>query len=158
MISPEYPYELKMKIYLDMCVYNRPFDYQGDEKIVLETNAFIYILEKIEKGEYELVCSEILLYENNKNPDLQRKVRITSYFSLAKEFVKIEKKDIERVKVLKKFGFCDIDAFHIAMAEKSKVNYFITCDKEIINIYRNNKRLIKTIIVGILEFISLDRR
>jgi len=42
--------------------------------------------------------------------------------------------------------------------EKSKVDYFITCDKEIINIYRNHKRLIKTVIVGILEFISLDRR
>ena len=147
-----------MKIYLDMCVYNRPFDYQGDEKIALETSAFIYILEKIEKGEYELVCSEILLYENDKNPDFQRKTRITSYFSLAKEFVKVEKKDIERVKVLKKIGFCDIDAFHVAMAKKSKANYFITCDKEIINIYKNHEHLIKTVIVGILDFISLDRR
>jgi hypothetical protein len=27
-----------MKIYLDMCVYNRPFDYQGDEKIAKRNN------------------------------------------------------------------------------------------------------------------------
>ena len=39
-----------MKLYLDLCVYNRAFDDQHQGRIALETNAFIYILEKVEKG------------------------------------------------------------------------------------------------------------
>jgi len=39
-----------LKLYLDLCVYNRPFDYQGQERVALETSAFIYLLEKVEKG------------------------------------------------------------------------------------------------------------
>ena len=53
-----------IKLYLDICVYNRPFDNQHQERIAVEISAFIYILEKVEKGEYELVLSEALVYEN----------------------------------------------------------------------------------------------
>lgn len=65
-----------MKLYLDLCVYNRPFDYQGQERVALETSAFIYILEKIEHAAYTLVASEALIYENIKKLDEQRKIRI----------------------------------------------------------------------------------
>ena len=65
-----------MKLYLDLCVYNRPFDYQGQERIALETSAFIYVLEMIERGAYNVIASEALLYENSKNPDEQKKVRV----------------------------------------------------------------------------------
>ena len=68
-----------MKLYLDLCVYNRPFDNQHQERIALETSAFIYILEKVEKGEYELIVSEALVYENSKNPNELRRSRLTSY-------------------------------------------------------------------------------
>ena len=46
---------MSMKLYLDLCVYNRPFDYQGQERIALETSAFIYILEMIERGAYNVI-------------------------------------------------------------------------------------------------------
>jgi len=67
-----------MKVYLDLCVYNRAFDDQHQERIALETNAFIYILEKVEKGKYEPVLSEALIYENDKNPDELRKIKVVS--------------------------------------------------------------------------------
>ena len=31
------------KLYLDLCVYNRPFDDQKQTRIALETNAFVYL-------------------------------------------------------------------------------------------------------------------
>ena len=34
-----------MRLYLDLCVYNRPFDSQKQERVALETSIFIYILE-----------------------------------------------------------------------------------------------------------------
>ena len=55
-----------MRLYFDLCVYNRPFDYQGQERVALETSAFIFLLDKIEKGYHVLIASDALIYENNK--------------------------------------------------------------------------------------------
>jgi len=94
-----------LKLYLDLCVHNRPFDNQHQERIALETNAFIYILEKVEKGEYELVASEALVYENSKNPDELRRLRLASYFCLAKDFIKTDCEDLEKGGYLVTLGF-----------------------------------------------------
>lgn len=145
-----------MKLYLDLCIYNRPFDYQGQERIALETSAFIYVLEMIEKGAYTLVVSEALVYENSKNPDEQRKIRVASYFHLAQEFIEINKSDLERVKSLKGLGFSDIDALHIALAERSNVDYFITCDVDIINQYKKHQAFMRVDVVSLTEFIGLE--
>lgn len=144
------------KLYLDLCVYNRPFDYQGQDRIALETSAFIYILEKIEMGTYILAASEMLVYENNKNPNKERKIRISTYFDLAKEFIKIDKPDIERAKDLKNMGFSDVDSLHIALAEKSNVNYFVTCDDDMIKLYKKAKNTIKVEIVNLIELIRSE--
>lgn len=96
-----------------------------------KTSAFIYLLEKVEKGSYVLIVSEALIYENNKNPNEQRKQRVASYFSLAREFVVTDGSDVERVNFLRELGFSDIDALHIALAEKCRADYFVTCDDNI---------------------------
>ncbi len=145
-----------MKLYLDLCVYNRPFDYQRHEKIALETSAFMYVLEMIEKGAYSLIVSEALIYENNKNPDEIRKARVASYFQLAKEIIKIGDSEIERASYLKSFGFTDIDALHIALAEKSGADYFVTCDADIIKLYKRHRNFVKINVVGLTEFIGRE--
>jgi len=145
-------------LYLDLCVYNRPFDYQGQERVALETSAFIYLLEKIEKGSHVLIASEALIYENNKSPDEQRKVRVASYFNLAREFVEADFSDEERVNVLKELGFPDIDALHVASAEKSRADYFVTCDDDIIKLYKRHKDLIKVNIISLIELVGLEVR
>lgn len=145
-----------MKLYLDLCVFNRPFDYQGQNRVALETSIFTYIIEKIETGAYNLVTSEALLYENNKNPDSLRNSRIATYFELAQELIEINNSDIARVEVLKEFGFSDIDALHISLAERSHADYFITCDDDITNCYKKHKDVIKVDIVSLTEFIGLE--
>ena len=147
-----------MKIYLDLCVYNRPFDDQGQERVALETSAFIYLLEKIEKGSHILITSEALIYENNKSLNEQRKVRVASYFALAREFVGADFSDAERVNFLKELGFPDIDALHVALAEKSRADYFVTCDDDIIKSYKRHKDLVKANIVSLIELVSLEVR
>ncbi|MGL4209325.1 MAG: hypothetical protein ACRCTY_08050 [Candidatus Adiutrix sp.] len=58
----------KPKIYLDNCCYNRPFDDQSHIKIRLETEAKLYIQASVREGEYYLVWSYMLDYENSDNP------------------------------------------------------------------------------------------
>jgi len=145
-----------MKLYLDLCVYNRPFDYQGQERVALETGAFIYLIDQIEKGRYSLVCSEALVYENSKNPDNMRRERISSYFDLAQEFIALEESDFERAKVLRTMGFSDMDALHIASAEKGGIDFFITCDDWIVNLYKRNVHNVKVEVINLLEFVTKE--
>ena len=56
-----------MKIYLDNCSYNRPFDDQTQMKIHLETEAKLYIQASVRDGKYDLVWSYMLDYENDEN-------------------------------------------------------------------------------------------
>jgi len=52
----------------------------------LETNAFVYLLDQIENAEYTTLNSEILRYENGRDPDSDRRERVHSYLTLAKEY------------------------------------------------------------------------
>jgi hypothetical protein len=62
-----------MRIYLDNCTFNRPFDDQSFIRIRLESEAKLHIQEKIKSGEIELVWSYILEFENEQNPFDERK-------------------------------------------------------------------------------------
>jgi hypothetical protein len=51
----------KMRIYLDTCVYCRPFDDQSQDRIEKETKAFIEILKLAEMGKVTIVSSDVLI-------------------------------------------------------------------------------------------------
>ena len=44
-----------MRVYLDMCYYNRPYDDQSQIKVSLETQAKLHIQDQIQKKQLELV-------------------------------------------------------------------------------------------------------
>jgi hypothetical protein len=148
---------INTRLYLYLCVYNRPFDYQGQELVALETSAFIYVLEMTEQGACTLIGSDALWYENEKNPNEDRKVRIRSYFSLSKDFVTFDVADIPRMRALKRLGFADIDALHIALAEKARADYFVTCDYDMIRCYsRKNIGRIHVPIKSLTETVAME--
>jgi len=57
-----------MKIYLDNCSFNRPFDDQASMRIKLETDAKLYIQEQVKQHVLHLTWSYMLEYENSMNP------------------------------------------------------------------------------------------
>lgn len=144
------------RIYLDNCVYNRPFDDQSQRRIFLETIAFITLLELVEKGKIETINSDALVYENRMTFDPDRKIRIESYLSFAKHVVKLSQGTILRAKELIELNFRAMDALHIAMSEEGKAEYFITCDDNIIKKGKRWKEKLKTEIMGILEFMAME--
>ena len=52
----------RMRLYLDNCTFNRPFDDQNQLKIKLETEAKLFIQQGFIMGIYDLVWSYILEY------------------------------------------------------------------------------------------------
>ena len=62
-----------MKIYLDNCCFNRPFDDQLQLRIKLESEAKLKIQNEIKEGGFQLVWSYILQSEKEANPYGERR-------------------------------------------------------------------------------------
>lgn len=124
-----------MRVYLDACVYNRPFDDQSQPRIWLETLAFTVILQMVESREITLVSSSVLAYENSRNPFLQRRtwvndcLRLAEYTQLVNQAIRLRAQEIEQQ------GLKPIDALHLACAKAAQADYFITCDDKVIRRY-----------------------
>ncbi len=71
------------RVYLDTCVYNRPFDDQAQPRGWLETLAFSVILQMIEDGSVALVTSTVVSYENSLYPDHIARTWVTRCLALA---------------------------------------------------------------------------
>ena len=56
-----------MRVYLDNCCYNRPYDDQSQLRISLESQAKLHVQGMIKDGEIQLASSYMLMYENSKN-------------------------------------------------------------------------------------------
>ena len=128
-----------MKVYLDACCLNRPFDDQSQPRVRLETEAISLILEKLHQSEWEWIGSEILLHEVGQNPDLENRQRALSFASLAHQVVEISEKTLRRAEELEKAGFDSYDAVHLASAEIGKVDVFLTTDDQILKIAARKK-------------------
>jgi hypothetical protein len=98
-----------MKIYLDNCCFNRPFDDQSQIRIRLEAEAKLKIQEEVQSGKFQLVWSYILDYENNKNPYQERKIRIKRWKNYAKVDIEENAEIIETAELLNKKGLRKID-------------------------------------------------
>ncbi len=120
------------KIYLDTNIYNRPFDDQAQVRIKLETIAIFSVLQRIKNGEYSLLWSFIIDYENSLNPydDVRQEIAMAS--SLANETVVPDEFIAVKAKEFEAIGIKPRDAVHLACALKGGAEYFLTCDDKLI--------------------------
>ena len=72
-----------MKIYLDNCCYNRPFDDQTQERIHLESEAILTILQRGQIGVYTIVGSNILDLEIERMHDIVKRQRVKELYKVA---------------------------------------------------------------------------
>lgn len=121
-----------MKLYLDNCMFNRPFDDQSNIKILLEAEAKLKIQENIRLGLYELIWSYMLDYENEKNPFRERREQIGKWKKYARTDMDAEDGIIQLANSLHHLGLKKFDALHIACAVAAGADYFLTTDKGIL--------------------------
>jgi predicted nucleic acid-binding protein len=137
-----------MKIYLDTCCLNRPFDDQRQPRIRLEAEAVTLVLEKIRQREWNWVGSEVLMYEIEQTANTERKERLLFLAQEANQTVEISEKIIERAEALSSLGFGEYDALHLASAESAKVDVFLTTDDPLQTIANRNKKRLSSLIVS----------
>lgn len=131
-----------MKLYLDNCCFNRPFDDQTQLKIHLETQAKLAIQDMILKGKHSLVWSYMLEYENSCNPYEIRRDSIIKWKDIAGIYIEENENILNMAEALLTKGLKAKDAIHVACAAESKCDYFLTTD---VGILKKNIDIVKVI-------------
>jgi hypothetical protein len=121
-----------MRIYLDNCCYNRPFDDQRNLTTALETFAKLQIQALMRSGILEYVWSDSLCHEVEKNPFPRRCQSIVSWLGGAAVYIETTDDVIERAKEFVEIGVKKMDALHLASAAKAGCDWFFTTDKGIL--------------------------
>ncbi len=124
-----------MRIYLDNCCYNRPYDDQSQLRISLETQAKLYIQDLIRQQKLDLVSSYVLWYENSQNPFEIRKRSISEFIQKNTiEYIDIDKAEEIKRKAdeIMKTGVKTKDAYHVACAIYANCDYFFTTDDRLL--------------------------
>jgi hypothetical protein len=121
-----------LKVYLDNCVFNRPFDDQSQIRIKLETEAKLFIQDQIKQQRIGLIWSYILQLENAHNPFEERRVAIRQWQSLSQMDIGETETVLRKAHLIQALGLKSKDALHIACAIEAEANCFITTDDLII--------------------------
>lgn len=121
-----------VRIYLDNCCFNRPYDNQEQMTIFLETEAKLYIQNLIKEKKLELVWSYILDFENYANQNEEKRELIQDWLNYSICDIEENIEVIDYSKQLNEIGLDYYDSLHIACAIFAECNYFITTDSRIL--------------------------
>ena len=122
-----------MKVYLDNCAFNRPFDDQRNSVVLAETVAKLVVQQMVKDRKLELLWSDVLDYENNDNPFEERRVQVAEWESYAVGKVEMNDAVVEKARAYLAIGLRQMDAAHVASAVYGGGDYFITVDRKILN-------------------------
>lgn len=122
----------KMKIYLDNCCYNRPFDDQTQERIHLESEAILTVLQRGQSGIYTIVGSDVLQLEIERMHDVVKKQQVKDLYKVSDTHILYTKEIKERAKEIRKQSkIKTFDSLHIASAEMGEVDVMLTTDDKL---------------------------
>ncbi len=122
----------KMKIYLDNCCYNRPFDDQTQERIHLESEAILTVLQRGQSGIYKIIGSDVLELEMNRMRDVIKKQRVKDLYKVSDMHIPYTEEIKQRAnEIRKQSNIKTFDSLHIAAAESGAVDILLTTDDKL---------------------------
>lgn len=123
-----------MKVYLDTCVWGRPFDDQSVERICRETEAFFEIAWRVDAGKIEMVASDALHAEIEDIGDKSKREKVQALITkAAKSSVPLDSKVLKMAKsMVKKCGLGGKDSLQVSSAKVGGAKYFVTVDEDLI--------------------------
>ena len=122
-----------MKIYMDVCCLNRPFDDQSQDRIYLEAEAILAILPHCQGGEWLLVTSDIIDYELSNLTNQVKLQRIRGICSVAEERITVTQVVKDLSKSFQNGGVKLVDSLHLALCEIYGITVLLTTDDQFIS-------------------------
>ena len=122
-----------MRLYMDVCCLSRPFDDQLQDKIRFETEAIISMLKRCDLGgDWELIGSDIITLEVQKNKDPVKKQKILLLQQGAAEKIIYNAFIKSRAAEFRLYNVKLFDSLHLAAAEYANADVFLTTDNQLI--------------------------
>lgn len=137
-----------MRVYLDMCCYNRPYDDQSQLKVAMEAQSKLHIQILISDGKLDLIGSYTLDYEVSRNPyDMRRQSIFQFIHTNMVGYVGDERADIIKpmAEEIIATGVKEKDAYHVASAIYAGCEYFISTDIRLLKYKSDRIRLVTPI-------------
>jgi predicted nucleic acid-binding protein len=123
---------MSQRLYLDVCCLNRPFDDWRQQRVRLEGEAILAILERCNQGDLQLVNSAALEAEISRTADPERRQRVLAALAVATQTIQVTEAMMQRAATLQEAGFTPFDALHLACAEAAAVDRFLTTDDRLL--------------------------
>ena len=117
---------------MDACCLNRPFDDLSQDRPNLEAEAILSIISRCDSGEWVLVMSGAIEYELSRLPDADRLDQVKTLCATARERIKLTEQAERRAGFFQQKGIGAFDAVHLALAESSQVDVFLTTDDRLL--------------------------
>ena len=121
-----------MKIYLDACCLNRPFDDQTQTRIHLEAEAVLSIVRYVEDDDWQWISSDAVAYEISQTPNEERQERLWSLESRSTERLELTDAILQQAETIERLGFTTYDALHLTFAALANVDAFLTTDDKLL--------------------------
>lgn len=121
-----------MRVYLDNCCYNRPFDEQVQLRIRLETEAKLHVQDLMHLRVIEYAWSSVLDYAIGNSPYQEQIEDILRWKNWATVNVALNHVLIGRGEQIMTSEVKQLDALHLACAEAAECDWFLTTDKGIL--------------------------
>ena len=149
-----------MRIYMDVCCFNRPFDDQTQDRIRIESEAVLVILTRCLE-DWILIGSEVVDYEISKIPDDERRKKVEVLASISREKVIVNDDVVKRALEFEKMGLKGIDALHLACAERSSEILLTTDDDFVRKVKENKDRIrikVENPVIWLMEVLEDEQR
>lgn len=123
----------QMRIYLDNCCYNRPFDDLTFDRIRLEAEAVLTIIRRAEAGTWQIIGGDVLELEMSKNPNPEKQENVKRLYNIISESIPYtaEVRDFAEI-IRSKSNIALFDSLHLASAYLAKVDAFLSTDDKLI--------------------------
>jgi predicted nucleic acid-binding protein len=142
-----------MIIYLDVCCLNRPFDDQTQDRIHLEAEAILSILNHSRTAGWSVIGSDAIDYEISKIPDSDKRLMVQILSTMHDAHVRVDAGVEKRALELKRAGLKPLDALHVACAEKAKAEILLTTDDNLLSKALKNQRTLKVKVENPLRWV-----
>ncbi|MEZ5477492.1 MAG: PIN domain-containing protein [Thiolinea sp.] len=143
-----------MKIYLDACCLNRPFDDQTQDRIHLEAEAVLSIIQHVEQHDWQWVSSDAIAYEISKTSDEDRQNKLWALESRATEILDLTDAILQHAQTIQQLGFTSYDALHLAFAISADVDIFLSTDDKLLKRAHRYPEVIKITVSNPLSWLQ----
>lgn len=127
--------EFEIRVYIDTCVWCRPFDAMVSDRVVKEAESMIELMKKVDKNEINILGSSVLLFEVSMISNDLKRISVEKLIArIATEISPVTGSIMNLAEqIMNNCSVGAMDAMHLAFAIENGAQVFLTTDDGILS-------------------------